>query len=224
MTMRFDLSDVFAQYAPTATSFALVLLAHGVAIASAVWLSSVDHHQKLELPTVRGVIIPAPPAEKIAPPVIADKPPEPLPVEQPKPRPKPKAKPQPKKLPPAPPSERAISKPPEPAPEPPAPTAAEPAQMPVTPPRVDASQLKNPAPPYPSLSRRLREEGTVVLELLILADGTVGEIRVQTSSGYPRLDQSALETVRHWKFVPARRGNESITYTYLQPLEFSLNQ
>jgi protein TonB len=223
MTMRLDMRDVFAQYGPSATSLTLVLLAHLVAIASALWLSSADNHQMLELPTVQGVIIPAPPAEKIVPPVIA-RPPEPLPVEQPKPKPKPKPRPLPKKLPPAPPSERAVSKPPEPALEPPAPAPAEPAQMPVTPPRVDASQLKNPAPPYPSLSRRLREEGTVVLELLILADGTVGEIRVQTSSGFPRLDQSALETVRYWKFVPARRGNEAIAYTYLQPLEFSLNQ
>lgn len=225
MTMRLEMRDVFARYAQPAASLALVLLAHVVAIASALWLSSADNHRMLELPTVQGAIIPAPSAEKIAPPVVADKPPEPLPVEQPtpKPTPKPQPKPQPKKPPPAPPSERAVSTPPEPAPLPP-PAAAEPAQMPVTPPRVDASQLKNPAPPYPSLSRRLREEGTVVLELLILADGTVGEIRVQTSSGYPRLDQSALETVRHWRFIPARRGNESIAYTYLQPLEFSLNQ
>lgn len=220
MTMRFDIRNTLTPHVPSAISFTLVLLAHLAAIASALWLASADNIHLLELPTVQGVIMPAPPAEKIAPPVIADKPPQPLPVEQPKPKPTPKPRLQPKKLPPAPPSERAISKPPEPVPEPPTPVAA---QMPVTPPRVDASQLKNPAPPYPSLSRRLREEGTVVLALLILADGTVGEIRVQTSSGYPRLDQSALETVRYWRFVPAQRGNEAIAYAYLQPLEFTLN-
>lgn len=221
MTMRLDIRGVVAQHGVSATGFTLVILSHLAAIACAIWLSSADNHQTLQLPTVQGVIMPTPPAEKIAPPVIADKPPEPLPVEQPRPKPKPKPRPEPKKLPPAPPSERAVSKPPEPAPPQEAPI--EPAHMPVTPPRVDASQLKNPAPPYPSLSRRLREEGTVVLELLILADGTVGEIRVQTSSGFSRLDQSALETVRHWKFVPAKRGDQSIAYTYLQPLEFSLN-
>lgn len=96
------------------------------------------------------------------------------------------------------------------------------ADIPVQAPRVDASHLKNPAPQYPTLSRRLREQGRVLLELLILADGTIGEIRVKTSSGFARLDQAALSVVKHWRYVPANRRGEAIPFRYLQPIEFSL--
>lgn len=92
----------------------------------------------------------------------------------------------------------------------------------VTPPRIDASQLDNPAPAYPSLSRRLREQGRVLLDVYILADGSVGEIRLKVSSGHERLDRSALEAVRNWHYVPARRGGEPIPYWYVQPVVFSL--
>jgi TonB family protein len=49
------------------------------------------------------------------------------------------------------------------------------------------------APTYPLESRRLREEGTVVLNLLLGTSGRVEEIAVSASSGSPRLDKAALE-------------------------------
>lgn len=90
------------------------------------------------------------------------------------------------------------------------------------PPRIDASQLDNPAPSYPSRSRQLREQGRVLLDVYILPDGTVGEIRLRESSGFPRLDRAALEAVRGWRYVPARRGGEAIPYWYVQPINFTL--
>ncbi|MEJ2629885.1 MAG: energy transducer TonB [Acidihalobacter sp.] len=93
----------------------------------------------------------------------------------------------------------------------------------VTPPRSDAAHLNNPPPPYPSLSRRLREEGRVVLDVYILADGRVGEIRLRRSSGHPRLDEVALDAVRRWRYVPARRGDEPIPFWYVQPVDFRLD-
>lgn len=95
-------------------------------------------------------------------------------------------------------------------------------EQPVTPPRSDARGLDNPAPPYPTTSRRLHEEGRVLLQLYILADGSVGEIRLKHSSGAPRLDNAALNAVRHWRFLPARRGNQAIAYWTLQPIDFVL--
>lgn len=93
---------------------------------------------------------------------------------------------------------------------------------PVTLPRVDARHLNNPAPAYPPASRRLREEGTVLLDVHILPDGSVREVRLRASSGFARLDQAALNAVRHWRYVPAQRGDKPIAYWYSQPVVFSL--
>ncbi len=101
-------------------------------------------------------------------------------------------------------------------------TAAE--GPPVTLPRTDASHLSNPVPRYPTLSRRFGEQGRVLLDVYILPDGQVGEIRLNTSSGFARLDEAALTTVRNWRFVPARRGDEPIPYWYVQPITFSLDR
>ena len=94
------------------------------------------------------------------------------------------------------------------APEPAAPAAAPPAPpAPVTPPIFNADYLNNPPPVYPALSRRMGEEGRVVLRVFVTEQGTPGDIQVRTSSGSSRLDEAASSTVRHWRFVPARRGN-----------------
>ena len=93
----------------------------------------------------------------------------------------------------------------------------------VTTPRSDAAHLNNPPPPYPSLSKRFREEGRVVLDVYILADGSVGETRLRRSSGHRRLDEIALDAVRRWRYVPARRGEEPIPFWYIQPVDFRLD-
>jgi protein TonB len=56
-------------------------------------------------------------------------------------------------------------------------------------------------PDYPSASRRLNEEGSVVLALLVGEDGKVKEAKVETSSGFARLDEAAVkEALRRWTF------------------------
>lgn len=93
----------------------------------------------------------------------------------------------------------------------------------VTPPRSDATHLDNPPPVYPPVSRRLGEQGQVLLEVRIEPDGTVSEIRLKRSSGFERLDNAAMKTVRNWRYVPARRGDQPIAWWYLQPIVFTLN-
>jgi protein TonB len=111
-----------------------------------------------------------------------------------------------------------------PAPPQAAATRAErPAEAPFTPPRVEASGLDNPAPVYPTASRRLGEQGQVLLDVHILADGRVGEIRLRRSSGFERLDNAALAAVRHWHYRPARRGDDAIAFWYVQPIAFTLD-
>lgn len=93
----------------------------------------------------------------------------------------------------------------------------------IIPPRSDATGLNNASPTYPAMSRRLAEQGKVLLEVLILANGKVGEIKIKQSSGFKRLDDAALQTVKQWQFQPAKRGNQAIDYWYVQPISFSLN-
>lgn len=88
--------------------------------------------------------------------------------------------------------------------------------------RFDADYLRNPAPPYPPLSRKLHESGKVVLRVLVTPEGTAASLEVRTSSGSARLDDSALRTVRHWKFIPARRGDVPVQSWVLVPVIFTL--
>ncbi|HUP29912.1 MAG TPA: TonB family protein, partial [Usitatibacter sp.] len=85
-------------------------------------------------------------------------------------------------------------------------------------PRFDLAYLRNPAPAYPSMSRRLHEQGRVMLRVRVAASGDPREVRVESSSGSERLDRAAVEAVRHWRFAPARRGGEPIDGEALVPI------
>ncbi len=97
-------------------------------------------------------------------------------------------------------------------------------QAAVTPPRFDAAYLANPAPPYPGMSRRLGEEGRVLLRVRVSAEGLPTQVEVAQSSGFPRLDAAAREAVLGWKFVPARQGERAIVASVNVPIAFKLNQ
>jgi protein TonB len=110
-------------------------------------------------------------------------------------------------------------------PPPPAPAvavAAPPAPPPVTAPRFNADYLNNPPPSYPPISRRMGEEGKVVLRVHVNERGLPDDVQIRTSSGFTRLDATAQETVRQWKFVPARQGKEPVSAWVLVPISFSL--
>jgi protein TonB len=104
---------------------------------------------------------------------------------------------------------------------PPAPLAA-PEPAPLTMPIFNADYLDNPAPSYPALSRRLHEQGRVLLRVLVNPGGRADEVQIQSSSGYARLDGVARDTVRSWKFVPAKRGAEPVPAWVLIPVSFRL--
>lgn len=95
--------------------------------------------------------------------------------------------------------------------------------LPVTQPRFNADYLDNPKPPYPGLSRRMGEEGEVQLRVHVDANGTAQQVEIYRSSGFPRLDQTALDTVRQWRFVPARQGEQTVPAWIIVPIRFSLD-
>lgn len=80
----------------------------------------------------------------------------------------------------------------------------------IEPPRLDRRRSRV-TPDYPPTSRRLGEEGRAVVNVYVLADGRVGDVRLLESSGYERLDAAALEHVRRdWRFEPARRDGAAV--------------
>ena len=102
-----------------------------------------------------------------------------------------------------------------------APAVAAPA--PITAARFDADYLQNPKPVYPPMSRRMGEEGRVVLRVKVSAQGLPISIEIKQSSGVQRLDDAARSAVERWRFVPAKQGNEPVEATVLVPLNFTLS-
>ena len=92
----------------------------------------------------------------------------------------------------------------------------------ITLPRFNADYLNNPPPVYPTLARRLGEQGTVLLRARVRADGTSAEVSIHRSSGSDRLDQAALKAVRQWRFIPARQGGAAVAAPVLIPILFTL--
>ena len=106
---------------------------------------------------------------------------------------------------------------------PPAPARpAQAAPAPVVPPDFTAAQLRNPGPAYPFLSRRAREEGVVLLKVLVGTDGRAARLEIEDSSGFERLDDAALKTVGKWRFVPASQAGQPREAWVLVPITFSL--
>jgi protein TonB len=90
-------------------------------------------------------------------------------------------------------------------------------------PIVAARLLRSSEPLYPLSSRIHEEEGTVILKVMISPFGTAGAVQVETSSGFPRLDEAAVKAVRGWKFSPAKRGSQAIETWVSVPVTFVLN-
>jgi periplasmic protein TonB len=89
-------------------------------------------------------------------------------------------------------------------------------------PDYKADYLNNPRPPYPMVARRMGYHGKVVLDVEVLSEGKAGDVKLHQSSGYDILDNAALQTVKTWRFTPARRFGQAVTQRFLVPIKFSL--
>lgn len=186
-----------------------------------------------------------PPQPVATPPAPAPAPPPPPPRAQPRPTPPP-PRPVPRPAPAlAPAPQPAAIADPTPAPAAPtgvttpAPAPARPIAAPVGPavspapappapppktelPSSDAAYLQNPTPAYPAMSRRLGEQGKVVVRVLIGADGQPQRAEVKRGSGFPRLDQAALDYVMRCRYVPGKVGGVPQAMWYEAPVNFVL--
>lgn len=91
-----------------------------------------------------------------------------------------------------------------------------------TPPNFSAEYLHNPAPEYPPTARRRGEQGRVLLRVTVSETGEAAVVSVSQSSGYALLDQSALQAVKNWQFVPARFNNHAVVAEVTVPVRFTL--
>lgn len=99
--------------------------------------------------------------------------------------------------------------------------AEQPAAVPDSAPDYRAAYLNNPAPAYPLSARRRGMQGRVVLNVEVLAEGSCGQVSIQQSSGHEVLDQAALQTVKGWRFTPARHLGQAVTRQFLVPITFA---
>jgi periplasmic protein TonB len=213
------------------TSAALIVALHALVLGALWQLEPVRSAIQAAMPIQVSVITEQP--KVITPPKPILPKPEPVKREPAKPRPitpapapvpvlaAPAQAPAVQSAPPAPP----VVSEPAPVAAPAAPVVAAappPPPAPVIPPRFNADYLNNPPPAYPPIARRMGEEGKVILRVHVNERGLPDDVQIRTSSGSQRLDTAALETVKQWKFVPARRGDTPIDAWVLVPITFSL--
>lgn len=89
-------------------------------------------------------------------------------------------------------------------------------------PDVQAAYKENPKPPYPKAAFRMGAEGTVVVQVEVSEDGAVNAVRVAQSSGNELLDQSALDTIKGWRFRSARKDGAMSRSVVKVPITFRL--
>ena len=173
----------------------------------------------IELPQPQVTPTPPPPQPR----------PKPVPKQVIPPKPVPRQVPQPAAIAdptPSPTAATGITEPQPPAPPPQTPmVVAEPA--PPAPPRIElpsssADYLNNAPPPYPPLSKRLGEQGKVTVRAFIEVNGTASKAEIRTSSGYERLDQTALQTVLKWRYIPGKRAGVPEAMWFNIPINFVL--
>ncbi|WP_083930222.1 energy transducer TonB [Methylovulum miyakonense] len=103
----------------------------------------------------------------------------------------------------------------------PAPAAAPPALVKAA---YSAPGLKNPPTRYPKIAQMRQWEGTVTLEVRVLASGSAGEVKIVSSSGHEILDESAVEQVKSWRFIPAHKGDKSVDDWVRVPISFKFKR
>ncbi|MCE7902567.1 MAG: energy transducer TonB [Gammaproteobacteria bacterium PRO9] len=90
-------------------------------------------------------------------------------------------------------------------------------------PSMNKRYLARFQPDYPPTSRRLGEEGSVILSVLVGVDGKVEDGKIQTSSGFPRLDEAALKhALRAWRFNPGTEDGKPVAMWHSIKVTFKI--
>ena len=80
-------------------------------------------------------------------------------------------------------------------------------------------------PAYPPASKRDGEQGAADVEVYVLPNGRVGDVRIARTTGFERLDNAALQEARRsWRFKPATRAGEAVAQWYKVRVVFKLTE
>ena len=238
---RTRMNSIRADFDPEAGQWKVPLLAIAISalLHGALWSLRPSLHSEAQImpPQVIEVSLIAPQAAPAAPqparPEVQPPPepakPQPEPerrVEKPAPKkpvkPKPTLRPQPKPAPPAEPSLAPVQAPAAPVEAPIEAKAAAAVPAPFVEASYRSPSLNNPPTRYPRLALERQWEGTVTLRVQVLASGSAGEIKVERSSGHEILDEATVEQVKNWRFIPARRGIQTVVSWVIIPIQYKL--
>ncbi len=211
-----------------------VLAAHAIMLTAAWLHRNAPPPKSVEVQTITAQLItPAPIAQQVAAESIPQPaPPKPVPRVKPKVEPKPvqkAAKPTPQPVAPSPAPSPVPAADPTPAAAAPAPAAPAATPSPAretmqvsAPKNVPTLQCNFVKPDYPSMSRRRGESGTAYVHFVVGVTGKIESIDLQKSSGYPRLDDAALDAMRSTTCRPYIENGQAIRAARTQPYSFGL--
>jgi protein TonB len=77
---------------------------------------------------------------------------------------------------------------------------------------------------YPPISRRLGEQGVVLVRMTVGVDGSVSNVSIAKSSGYSRLDEAAVSCSSRWRYNPATRDGKPLAISYEAKVLYRLNE
>lgn len=89
-------------------------------------------------------------------------------------------------------------------------------------PQIGSRGLSEPM--YPASEIRANHTGTVLLSVQVLENGRVGAVRIDQSSGYPKLDASAAREAARWRLRPGMRDGVPVAMWKQIPITFRLQQ
>lgn len=89
-------------------------------------------------------------------------------------------------------------------------------------PVFDAAYLNNPAPYYPNAAKQRGIQGKVLLAVVVKIDGSPLQVAISRSSGSSILDEAALDAVKQWRFIPAKRSGQVVQANVVVPVEFKI--
>jgi TonB family protein len=88
---------------------------------------------------------------------------------------------------------------------------------------VPGSKTSRP-PIYPVDAIKHREQGTVVLKILVGIDGKPETVQVDQSSGSASLDQAAVKAAKQWQFQPGMKDGKPYSGWTRVPVSFHLRR